>query len=116
MKFKIAFIVVTSMFLSACAHTPVTQGDKMLAASDRAKELSQKWNEGNKLVVSGTAKQNSGNKLASQGESQIAKGEKLISEGESMSNNGKTDVVRGAQLKQESENNFDQKFPETEST
>ena len=104
-------LFISSIYLSACAHTPPTQGDKMLVVSDQAKELSQKWNEGNKLVSSGTAQQSNGAGKMSQGESQVTKGENLISEGEKMSSNGKQEIIRGERLQQESQNNFEEKFP-----
>lgn len=116
MKFKLALLFVSSLYLVACAQAPMTQGDKMLVASDQAKELSNKWNQGNKLVTSGRATQKNGLSMASQGKDQMEKGRRLISAGEEMSNNGKQQVLSGARLQHESENNFDEKFPENAST
>ena len=116
MKFKIVLLFIFSMYLVGCAQKPMTQGDKMLAASDQAKELSHKWNEGNKLSLNGSATQNTGTEMVSEGRAQVEKGEKLIAQGNEMNQNGRQQSRTGKKLQQETESDFDEKFSESAST
>ncbi len=110
MKFKFAVLLFASFYLAACAHTP-TKGDKMLSASNQAKELGNTWDQGNQLVSKGIAQQKNGMNLISEGEAQVAKGEKLIAEGDKITKEGKQQIIYGKKLQQESENNFNERFP-----
>ncbi len=96
MKIKIAVLLFCSVSLVACTHTP-TKADTMLSASAQAKDLGNKWSQGDKLISNGNEKQKNGITL-------VSKGDKLIKE-------GKQETFSGTQLQQESENNFNNRFP-----
>ena len=111
MKYKITLLMLFTISLVSCAHTP-TQGDKMLAVSSHAKMLSNKWAEGDKLVASGAHLQKKGSALNSEGEANINQGEKQVSEANAMKKEGRKQVAQGVEIRQESENNFSDRYPD----
>ncbi len=111
MKYKITLLVLCAMSLASCAHTPPTQGEKMLAVSSHTKMLSNQWAEGDKLVASGKHLQKKSSALTSEGEANINHGENQISEANAMNREGRKQIAKGVEIRQESENSFSDQYP-----
>lgn len=118
MKLKLSLLAVSMLMITACSHSP-SAGDQMLTHSNEAKKLGEKWTKGESYILESTILEKKGNKLISSGNKKISQGKKLISKGESEANKGSKMIEvsheklrDGIKLKQESEYQFVEKYPE----
>jgi uncharacterized phage infection (PIP) family protein YhgE len=107
-------------FLIACAHTP-TRSDQMLTYSEDAQGLSKQWNQGDKMINEAQSLKAKGTNLIQDGQKQIANasnlindGNKNITAGHQMLLEGEKLLQKGMLLKNESEINFQNKFPQAQ--
>lgn len=103
MKHRIGFLIISSLFLTACSHTN-TPGERMLDVSQESSQLGGQWNQGDKLAAEGT-------KLINKGEKLIAGGKKDLTTGRDMVKEGQQKVAQGIRLKKRSEISFNKRFP-----
>lgn len=91
------FFIIVALFAAGCSSVP-TLGDQMLVQSANTRELGDKWNKGNRLLLAGEELQEDGQQLIEDGEDMIKKGKKLIEKGEEKIKKGQKSVSKGKEM------------------
>ncbi|WP_150084272.1 hypothetical protein [Prosthecochloris aestuarii] len=85
--------------------TVPTAGDSMVIQGEDSRSIGQKWNTGQRSIQKGEQLKSSGLKM-------MEKGQKMVAEGQKNVEKGDQSIMQGKLLKQQSEHEYRQKFPD----